>query len=123
MTGGNSGSSVTYPSAGCDIFDMDSRNLLHLVEMNSGRYHHSCVTLNGRVYVVGGISAPGQPCMTVDVLDLKTLRWRTICTLDIPRISTAAVAVPAFPSDGKAGSGKYLDVLNIRFHIYQLDVF
>ncbi len=82
---------IPHPSNRMELYDLMSHTWFSLsLDMPGPRYHHGCVTLGGKMYVIGGTDGTTY-CNTVFCLDLKTLTWAELAPMRYRRCFVATV--------------------------------
>eukprot|EP00823_Brevimastigomonas_motovehiculus_P005505 TRINITY_DN406_c0_g1_i1.p1 TRINITY_DN406_c0_g1~~TRINITY_DN406_c0_g1_i1.p1 ORF type:complete len:193 (-),score=49.92 TRINITY_DN406_c0_g1_i1:111-629(-) len=84
--GGSSESAMSQPVASADMFSLDDEKWTSIAPMNVGRAYFSCVHLDGKIYVMGGLifmeqTSAEQSGMSIkltksmEIYDIKSNTW------------------------------------------------
>ncbi|XP_052246278.1 uncharacterized protein LOC127855029 isoform X4 [Dreissena polymorpha] len=93
VTGGRIKSSNSETSVKeCNFYNIFSGRWTKMTPMKTARAHHTSVTLNGLLYVIGGEDCVMMSLKNVEMYDTETGAWTTIATLRDARVGPAAVA-------------------------------
>lgn len=76
----------------CEIYDPTSGRWEKSASMGFDRYNHTAILLEARneVIVFGGFSTNGDQRKTVEILDLKTMKWKQ-SVIELPAISIGSL--------------------------------
>ena len=73
----------------CDIKTGEWKTLK--VKMTFPRVDSKAVVVNDKIWIIGGMSTRGEPVNKVEIIDTKTMTWKTAPSLIILHMSHTAI--------------------------------
>ena len=76
-----------------ELYDPQDASWTQLASMASPRYAHVCVSLEGKLYAVGGFGDAGQMLDTAEVYDPQADGWQPLANMSTARYRLGLAAV------------------------------